>query len=84
MMFYKKSVLMRWIVCRFRRGFKQFFAWCPYVTVPPDGLTRREAVTSRYNSCSGSPEAHYRIVRNGKGTLLVGYQSQSRRFLLGV
>ncbi|XP_066909216.1 tachykinin-like peptides receptor 99D isoform X1 [Halyomorpha halys] len=55
-----------WMNTRFRRGFKQFFSWCPYVQVPPEGLTRREAVTTRFNySCSGSPEANYRINRNG-------------------
>ncbi|XP_024082499.1 tachykinin-like peptides receptor 99D isoform X2 [Cimex lectularius] len=59
-------IIYCWMNTRFRRGFKQFFSWCPYVYVPPEGLTRREAVTSRYNySCSGSPESHYRIVRNG-------------------
>lgn len=55
-----------WMNTRFRRGFKQFFSWCPYVKVPPEGLTRREAVNTRFNySCSGSPEANYRINRNG-------------------
>ncbi|XP_070502684.1 tachykinin-like peptides receptor 99D isoform X2 [Chironomus tepperi] len=46
---------------RFRRGFKQFFRWCPFIHVGPEVLTRREVV-SRY-SCSGSPD-HHRIVRN--------------------
>lgn len=50
--------------CRFRRGFKQFFRWCPFVHLTPEVLQRREVVTSRY-SCSGSPD-HNRIVRNGK------------------
>ncbi|BES94903.1 receptor [Nesidiocoris tenuis] len=59
-------IIYCWMNMRFRRGFQQFFAWCPFVHVPPEGLTRREAVTSRYNySCSGSPESHYRIIRNG-------------------
>ncbi|XP_054262659.1 tachykinin-like peptides receptor 99D [Macrosteles quadrilineatus] len=58
-------IIYCWMNMRFRRGFKQFFSCCPFIHLTPDGLTRREAVTSRYNSCSGSPEAHYRIVRNG-------------------
>lgn len=48
---------------RFRRGFKQFFFWCPFIHIPHETLTRREVVTSRY-SCSGSPD--HRIIRNGK------------------
>ncbi|XP_075216071.1 tachykinin-like peptides receptor 99D isoform X2 [Lycorma delicatula] len=63
-------IIYCWMNHRFRRGFKQFFSCCPFVHVTPDGLTRREAVTSRYNSCSGSPEAHYRIVRNEWTVLL--------------
>uniref|UniRef100_A0A1B6D2R7 G-protein coupled receptors family 1 profile domain-containing protein n=1 Tax=Clastoptera arizonana TaxID=38151 RepID=A0A1B6D2R7_9HEMI len=58
-------IIYCWLNHRFRRGFKEFFSCCPFVHVVPNGLTRREAVTSRYNSCSESPEAHYRIVRNG-------------------
>ncbi|XKL68080.1 hypothetical protein PGB90_003571 [Kerria lacca] len=50
---------------KFRQGFKEFFSCCPCINVSPPGFTRREAVTSRYNSCSGSPEGHYRIIRNG-------------------
>ncbi|RZF38890.1 hypothetical protein LSTR_LSTR012162 [Laodelphax striatellus] len=58
-------IIYCWMNHRFRRGFKQFFSCCPFVHLTPDKLlTRREAVTSRYNSCSGSPDAHYRIVRN--------------------
>lgn len=48
---------------RFRRGFKQFFRWCPFIHLPHEPLTRREVLTSRY-SCGGSPD--HRIVRNGK------------------
>ncbi|XP_066996206.2 tachykinin-like peptides receptor 99D [Anabrus simplex] len=57
-------IIYFWMNSRFRRGFKQFFSWCPFVHVPPETLSRREAVTSRY-SFSGSPEAQCRIVRNG-------------------
>jgi len=39
---------------RFRRGFAQFFFWCPW------------AVTSRYST--GSPDMHTRISRNGTCT----------------
>lgn len=54
------------ISSRFRRGFQQFFRWCPFIRISPDVLTRRGAVNSRY-SCSGSPD-HHRIVRNGTFT----------------
>ncbi|XP_049846878.1 tachykinin-like peptides receptor 99D [Schistocerca gregaria] len=57
-------IIYFWMNSRFRRGFKQFFSWCPFVHVPPETLSRREAVTSRY-SYSGSPEAQCRIMRNG-------------------
>lgn len=50
--------------CRFRQGFKQFFSFVPCINVRTGSLIRREVVTSRY-SYSGSPDAHYRIVRNG-------------------
>ena len=50
---------------RFRRGFKQVFSCCPFVHLAPETLSRREVVTSRY-SCSGSPEAQCRIIRNGE------------------
>lgn len=50
---------------RFRRGFAQFFFWCPWVRVTAEpSLSRSEAVTSRY-SCTGSPDMHTRISRNG-------------------
>jgi len=50
---------------RFRRGFAQFFFWCPWVRVSTEpSLSRSEAVTSRY-SCTGSPDMHTRISRNG-------------------
>ncbi|KAK0081297.1 hypothetical protein PV326_007737 [Microctonus aethiopoides] len=56
------------IYCKFRRGFAQFFAWCPWVNVEPEpALSRSEAVTSRY-SCTGSPDGHTRISRNGTST----------------
>lgn len=54
---------------RFRRGFAQFFFWCPWVRVSAEpSLSRSEAVTSRY-SCTGSPDMHTRISRNGTCTL---------------
>lgn len=50
---------------RFRRGFAQFFFWCPWVRVTTEpALSRSEAVTSRY-SYTGSPDMHTRISRNG-------------------
>ncbi|XP_055377131.1 tachykinin-like peptides receptor 99D isoform X2 [Condylostylus longicornis] len=55
-------IIYCWMNSRFRRGFKQFFRWCPYVHLTPDRLQRREVLTSRY-SCSGSPD-HNRIIRN--------------------
>ncbi|XP_043467178.1 tachykinin-like peptides receptor 99D [Leptopilina heterotoma] len=58
-------IIYCWMNSRFRRGFAQFFSWCPWVHVMPEPtLTRSEAVTSRY-SCAGSPDAHIRISRNG-------------------
>ncbi|XP_018903913.1 tachykinin-like peptides receptor 99D isoform X2 [Bemisia tabaci] len=56
-------IIYYWMNARFRDGFKEFFSWCPFIHPSPEGLTRREVITSRY-SCSGSPEAPYRIVRN--------------------
>lgn len=53
-----------WMNSRFRQGFKQFFSFVPCINVRTGSLIRREVVTSRY-SYSGSPDAHYRIVRNG-------------------
>ncbi|XP_050532584.1 tachykinin-like peptides receptor 99D isoform X2 [Daktulosphaira vitifoliae] len=53
-----------WMNSRFRQGFKQFFSFVPCINVRTGSLIRREVVTSRY-SFSGSPDAHYRIVRNG-------------------
>lgn len=56
---------LRCVLCfRFRQGFKQFFSFVPCINVRTGSLIRREVVTSRY-SYSGSPDAHYRIVRNG-------------------
>ncbi|XP_055586420.1 tachykinin-like peptides receptor 99D isoform X2 [Uranotaenia lowii] len=55
-------IIYCWMNSRFRRGFQQFFRWCPFIRISPDMLTRRGAVTSRY-SCSGSPD-HNRIIRN--------------------
>ncbi|XP_063703938.1 tachykinin-like peptides receptor 99D [Culicoides brevitarsis] len=54
-------IIYCWMNSRFRRGFKQFFFWCPFIHIPHETLTRREVVTSRY-SCSGSPD--HRIIRN--------------------
>ncbi|XP_044762535.1 tachykinin-like peptides receptor 99D [Coccinella septempunctata] len=53
-----------WMNARFRRGFKQFFSCLPCVHVAPAALTRREVLTGRKRSCSGSPD-HNRITRNG-------------------
>jgi hypothetical protein len=61
---------------RFRRGFKQVFSCCPCVHLAPETLSRREVVTSRY-SCSGSPEAQCRIIRNGKRLLVLTCPSSS-------
>lgn len=57
-------IIYCWMNSRFRRGFQQFFIWCPFVRPSPDfsGLRRAGAVTSRY-SCSASPD-HHRIIRN--------------------
>ncbi|KAK0168217.1 hypothetical protein PV327_002042 [Microctonus hyperodae] len=61
-------IIYCWMNSRFRRGFIQFFAWCPYVNIEPEpALSRSEAVTSRY-SCTGSPDGHARISRNGTST----------------
>lgn len=49
---------------RFRRGFKQFFSCLPFIDDTPGALTRREVLTSRRRSYSGSPD-HNRIIRNG-------------------
>jgi tachykinin-like receptor len=57
-------IIYCWMNSRFRRGFKQVFSCCPFVRLEPETLSRREVVTSRY-SCSGSPEAQCRIIRNG-------------------
>jgi len=55
---------------RFRRGFAQFFFWCPWVRVSTEpSLSRSEAVTSRY-SCTGSPDMHTRISRNGTSSCI--------------
>ncbi|KAL0132796.1 hypothetical protein PUN28_000484 [Cardiocondyla obscurior] len=62
-------IIYCWMNTRFRRGFAQFFFWCPWVRVTAEpSLSRSEAVTSRY-SCTGSPEMHTRISRNGMCTL---------------
>ncbi|KAH0815195.1 hypothetical protein GEV33_007596 [Tenebrio molitor] len=58
------------ILCdsRFRRGFKQFFSCLPFIHVSPGALTRREVLTSRRRSYSGSPD-HNRIIRNAQEIL---------------
>ncbi|XP_012529922.1 tachykinin-like peptides receptor 99D isoform X1 [Monomorium pharaonis] len=62
-------IIYCWMNTRFRRGFAQFFFWCPWVRVTSEpSLSRSEAVTSRY-SCTGSPDMHTRISRNGTCTL---------------
>ncbi|XP_008215771.1 tachykinin-like peptides receptor 99D isoform X2 [Nasonia vitripennis] len=59
-------IIYCWMNSRFRRGFAQFFSWCPLVRIGHEpALSRSEAVTSRY-SCAGSPEIRARISRNGK------------------
>ncbi|XP_012283345.1 tachykinin-like peptides receptor 99D [Orussus abietinus] len=68
-------IIYCWMNSRFRRGFAQFFSWCPCVRVTPEpSLSRSEAVTSRY-SCTGSPEAHSRISRNGTVRIPLHLQS---------
>ncbi|KAH1022774.1 hypothetical protein HUJ04_012119 [Dendroctonus ponderosae] len=57
-------IIYCWMNARFRRGFKQFFSWLPFVHVSPGALTRREVLTSKRRSYSGSPD-HNRIIRNG-------------------
>ncbi|XP_066582342.1 tachykinin-like peptides receptor 99D [Prorops nasuta] len=59
-------IIYCWMNSRFRRGFAQFFFWCPWVRVTPEpSLSRSEAVTSRY-SCPGSPDGmNSRKSRNG-------------------
>ncbi|KAK2588543.1 hypothetical protein KPH14_006322 [Odynerus spinipes] len=70
-------IIYCWMNSRFRRGFAQFFSWCPWVRVTPEpSLSRSEAVTSRY-SCTGSPEANTRISRNG--TVRIPLHLQSTR-----
>ncbi|CAH1379658.1 hypothetical protein MTP99_003464 [Tenebrio molitor] len=57
-------IIYCWMNARFRRGFKQFFSCLPFIHVSPGALTRREVLTSRRRSYSGSPD-HNRIIRNG-------------------
>nr|XP_970102.3 PREDICTED: tachykinin-like peptides receptor 99D isoform X2 [Tribolium castaneum] len=58
-------IIYCWMNARFRRGFKQFFSCLPFIHVSPGALTRREVLTSRRRSYSGSPD-HNRIIRNGR------------------
>ncbi|XP_050312828.1 tachykinin-like peptides receptor 99D isoform X2 [Anthonomus grandis grandis] len=67
-------IIYCWMNARFRRGFKQFFSCLPFVHVSPVPLTRREVLTSKRKSYSGSPDRN-RIVRNG--TLRVSYNPYS-------
>ncbi|XP_012231185.2 tachykinin-like peptides receptor 99D isoform X2 [Linepithema humile] len=70
-------IIYCWMNTRFRRGFAQFFFWCPWVRVSTEpSLSRSEAVTSRY-SCTGSPDMHTRISRNG--TVQIPLHLQSMR-----
>ncbi|KAL6446217.1 hypothetical protein ACFW04_001083 [Cataglyphis niger] len=70
-------IIYCWMNTRFRRGFAQFFFWCPWVRVTTEpSLSRSEAVTSRY-SCTGSPDMHTRISRNG--TVRIPLHLQSMR-----
>ncbi|OXU27414.1 hypothetical protein TSAR_003759 [Trichomalopsis sarcophagae] len=67
-------IIYCWMNSRFRRGFAQFFSWCPLVRVGHEpALSRSEAVTSRY-SCAGSPEIRTRISRNGTMRLPLHHQ----------
>ncbi|XP_018394757.1 PREDICTED: tachykinin-like peptides receptor 99D [Cyphomyrmex costatus] len=68
-------IIYCWMNTRFRRGFAQFFFWCPWVRVTSEpSLSRSEAVTSRY-SCTGSPDMHTRISRNGTVRIPLHLQS---------
>ncbi|XP_011871716.1 PREDICTED: tachykinin-like peptides receptor 99D isoform X2 [Vollenhovia emeryi] len=69
-------IIYCWMNTRFRRGFAQFFFWCPWVRVSAEpSLSRSEAVTSRY-SCTGSPpDMHTRISRNGTVRIPLHLQS---------
>ncbi|CAG9768769.1 unnamed protein product [Ceutorhynchus assimilis] len=67
-------IIYCWMNARFRRGFKQFFSCLPFVHVSPGALTRREVLTSKRRSYSGSPD-HNRIIRNG--TVRVFYNQQT-------
>ncbi|CAH0559677.1 unnamed protein product [Brassicogethes aeneus] len=51
----------------FRRGFKQFFSWLPFVNLSPEVLTRREVLTSKRRSYSAASPERNRIVRNVAG-----------------
>ncbi|XP_046611343.1 tachykinin-like peptides receptor 99D [Neodiprion virginianus] len=74
-------IIYCWMNSRFRRGFAQFFSWCPWVRITPEpNLSRSEAVTSRY-SCTGSPDGNARISRNG--TVRIPLHLQSSRCIAG-
>ncbi|XP_020300124.1 tachykinin-like peptides receptor 99D isoform X2 [Pseudomyrmex gracilis] len=79
-------IIYCWMNTRFRRGFAQVFSWCPWVRVTTEpSLSRSEAVTSRY-SCTGSPDMHARISRNGTVRIPLHHQSSrggNDRLLLG-
>lgn len=78
-------MLMYILLCRrFRRGFAQFFFWCPWVRITTEpSLSRSEAVTSRY-SCTGSPDMHTRISRNGTSSCTVSEHAcdTQKRFMI--
>ncbi|KAJ8911952.1 hypothetical protein NQ315_012763 [Exocentrus adspersus] len=57
-------IIYCWMNSRFRRGFKQIFSCLPFVQMSPVGLTRREVMTSKRKSYSGSSD-HNRVVKNG-------------------
>ncbi|KAL1489399.1 hypothetical protein ABEB36_014301 [Hypothenemus hampei] len=57
-------IIYCWMNARFRRGFKQIFSCLPFVNISPGVLTRREVLTSKRRSYSGSPDRH-RNIRNG-------------------
>ncbi|XP_018575891.1 tachykinin-like peptides receptor 99D [Anoplophora glabripennis] len=57
-------IIYCWMNARFRRGFKQIFVCLPFVQMSPVGLTRREVMTSKRKSYSGSSDQN-RIIKNG-------------------
>ncbi|KAL7289374.1 hypothetical protein TKK_0016577 [Trichogramma kaykai] len=70
-----------WMNSKFRRGFLQFFSWCPGVKITQEpALARSEALTSRY-SCVGSPDSRSRFSRNGTTTRFALHHRPQRQLL---